>query len=121
MFNVGSNEFIVILFVALLLFGAKRIPELARSVGKGVRDFRHAMSGVETELRREIDLDGDSSRRPAPVLRPEPAAQPRRQLAPPPEGRVAAIPTAAGDTGTAGTTPADDPASRRDGGDHAAS
>lgn len=43
-FNLGTGEIIVILVVILLLFGAKRIPELARSLGKGVNSFKQGMN-----------------------------------------------------------------------------
>jgi sec-independent protein translocase protein TatB len=53
MFGVGTQEVLVILLVALLLFGGKRIPEIARSLGKGVGDFRRAIH----EVQREVDLE----------------------------------------------------------------
>lgn len=64
MFNIGSQELVVILFVVLMLFGAKRIPEVARSVGSGMREFRKAMRGIEDELRFDDD------RRPATRFEP---------------------------------------------------
>jgi len=53
MFNIGTQELLLILLAVLLLFGAKRIPEVARSLGKGLGDFRDALSGVERELKGE--------------------------------------------------------------------
>lgn len=46
-FNLGTGEIIIILIVVLLLFGAKRIPELARSMGRGVRSFKEGMSDAD--------------------------------------------------------------------------
>jgi TatA/E family protein of Tat protein translocase len=66
-FNVGSQELIIVLFVVLMLFGSKRIPEVARSFGKGVKDFRKAMAGLENELKVDLDLE-DKPRPPAPKL-----------------------------------------------------
>ena len=43
-FNLGTGEIIVILIVVLLLFGAKRIPELARGIGRGVNSFRQGLN-----------------------------------------------------------------------------
>ena len=43
-FNLGTGEVIIIVIVVLLLFGAKRIPELARSVGKGVSSFKQGLN-----------------------------------------------------------------------------
>ncbi len=48
--NLGWQEILLIVLIILLLFGAKKIPELARSIGKGVREFRKAMKeGFEEE------------------------------------------------------------------------
>lgn len=58
-FNLGGSEVIVILFVILLLFGGRKIPELMRGLGKGIREFNNARSSIESEIRegmREADL-----------------------------------------------------------------
>lgn len=49
MFNLGLPELLVVGAAALLLFGPKRLPELAKSLGKGIRDFKKALSGEEEE------------------------------------------------------------------------
>jgi sec-independent protein translocase protein TatA len=49
MFNLGLPEMLVIGVAALLLFGPKRLPELAKSLGKGIRDFKKAVAGEEDE------------------------------------------------------------------------
>ncbi|MCX6354417.1 MAG: twin-arginine translocase TatA/TatE family subunit [Candidatus Aureabacteria bacterium] len=51
--SFGFNELLVILFIILLLFGAKRLPELMRSLGKGAKEFKKGMS--ETEDDKEKD------------------------------------------------------------------
>ncbi|MBL7830943.1 MAG: twin-arginine translocase TatA/TatE family subunit [Saprospiraceae bacterium] len=51
-FNLGSWEVVVILFVILLLFGGKKIPELARGLGKGIREFNDAKSNIENEIKQ---------------------------------------------------------------------
>lgn len=51
LFNLGTGEIIIILVVVLLLFGAKRIPELARSLGKGVNSFKQGMNDIATEIK----------------------------------------------------------------------
>jgi sec-independent protein translocase protein TatA len=54
--NIGGPELIIILVIVLLLFGAKRIPELAKGLGSGVREFRKSSSGdydKEEEENRE--------------------------------------------------------------------
>jgi sec-independent protein translocase protein TatA len=47
--NLGLPELIVIAAVALLVFGPKRLPELAKGLGKGIRDFKKALEGKEEE------------------------------------------------------------------------
>ena len=46
---IGSGELIVILCVLLLLFGGKKLPEFARNLGKGIREFKKACNGAEDE------------------------------------------------------------------------
>jgi sec-independent protein translocase protein TatA len=43
--NIGTGEILLLLLVALLLFGAKRLPEIGRSLGKGMREFKDSISG----------------------------------------------------------------------------
>jgi sec-independent protein translocase protein TatA len=45
--NVGPWEIILLLLLALLLFGAKRLPEIGRSLGRGMREFKDSVSGVD--------------------------------------------------------------------------
>lgn len=52
--NLGGGEIFVILVVVLLLFGSKKIPELARGLGQGIREFKDATNGVQRELERSI-------------------------------------------------------------------
>ena len=47
---LGTNEIIIILVIILLLFGGKKIPELMRGLGKGVREFNDAKSNVKKEI-----------------------------------------------------------------------
>jgi sec-independent protein translocase protein TatA len=46
MSNIGPSEIILLLLVALLLFGAKRLPEIGRSLGSGMREFKNSVSGL---------------------------------------------------------------------------
>ncbi len=50
----GGMEWVIILFVVLLLFGGKKIPELMRGLGKGIREFNSAKATVEDEIKRGI-------------------------------------------------------------------
>jgi len=49
--NLGAGEIILIVLVILLLFGAKKIPELARSIGKGMSEFKKGVKDVENEIK----------------------------------------------------------------------
>ncbi|MEN0046798.1 MAG: twin-arginine translocase TatA/TatE family subunit [Bacteroidota bacterium] len=52
--SLGGSEIFVILGIVLLLFGGKKIPELMRGVGKGIREFNNAKATVESELKEGI-------------------------------------------------------------------
>jgi len=54
---LGTTEIVVIVLVILLLFGGKKIPELMRGVGKGVRSFKEGVNGVEEEIKRPLEKD----------------------------------------------------------------
>ena len=71
MFGIGGWEMVLIAVVALLVFGPKRLPELARQMGKGLAEFRRASS----DLRRSFDLEMDPRRTPAPAPETQPPAQ----------------------------------------------
>ena len=53
--GIGGPELMMIMFVILVLFGANKLPELARGFGKSVREFKKAASGVENEVRRAME------------------------------------------------------------------
>jgi sec-independent protein translocase protein TatA len=48
--NIGGGSMILIVLVILLLFGAKRIPELARGLGRGIREFKDATKDIQNDL-----------------------------------------------------------------------
>lgn len=54
-FEFGAGEIMFIMLVALLLFGGDKLPELARGLGKGIRDFKDATEGVKREITNQID------------------------------------------------------------------
>jgi sec-independent protein translocase protein TatA len=64
--GIGGPELMLIMFIVLLLFGANKLPELARGMGKAVREFKKATSSVETEMRRAMEEP------PAPPAPPSP-------------------------------------------------
>ena len=62
LFNLGTGEIILIVAVILLLFGGRKIPELMRGLGKGVKSFKQGMNEVEDELKKPLeDLDKEST------------------------------------------------------------
>ena len=61
--NVGPTELIIVLVIALIVLGPKRLPEVGRSVGKGMREFKDSLSGIDKD-------DDDDEDEPAPLRRP---------------------------------------------------
>ena len=55
MFNLGGQEMMIIFLIVLLLFGAKKLPELARGVGKSMGEFKKAREDFEKEITRSED------------------------------------------------------------------
>jgi len=49
--NLGAPEIIIIAIIVLLLFGGKKIPELMKGIGKGIKNFREGVKGVEDEIK----------------------------------------------------------------------
>jgi sec-independent protein translocase protein TatA len=97
--SIGGWEIILIFLVVLLVFGAKRIPEIARGLGKGIREFKDATSDIKRELSVEDDRSRIQPPRQAPRAQQEYQQQP--QAAPSPE------PARAEDSGNPDTEPRD--------------
>ena len=53
--NFGIGEWIIVLLVILVLFGAKKIPDLAKGIGKGIKDFKNALKDDEEEKNSDKD------------------------------------------------------------------
>ncbi len=59
--NLGATEIILIVLVILIFFGAKKIPELAQGLGKGIREFRKATREIEDNIQNEVRKGDDKS------------------------------------------------------------
>ncbi len=88
MFDVGGGELLLIVLVVILLFGPKKIPEVAQQVGKGIRQFRRAQEDLKQQIRdisAEISVEQPQASSPTPlgyspadqiVAAPHPSAEP---------------------------------------------
>lgn len=68
-FNIGGPEIILILLVIVIFFGSKRIPELARGLGKGIKEFKNATSEIQNEIKKSAtemkkDIDPTNEEKP---------------------------------------------------------
>jgi len=86
MFGIGPTELVVILVVALLVLGPKRLPEIARSLGKGIAEFRRATADVTSEIdnaRAMLEQETrEASRRTATKAEPKPEQKTYSRTAP---------------------------------------
>jgi sec-independent protein translocase protein TatA len=64
--EIGITGLIVILIVALLVFGPKRLPEIGRSLGKGMREFKDSITGGSDEDKAELPPRSEPGERPQP-------------------------------------------------------
>ena len=73
--GLGAPELIVIFVIALIVFGPKKLPELGKSLGKGIAEFKRASNELQRTLEEEVRLD-DQKQRPVPPTPPQIAASP---------------------------------------------
>jgi sec-independent protein translocase protein TatA len=66
-FGISVWELLILLVVLLLVFGARRLPEMGRSLGKGMREFKDAVTGVEDDTRPARELPAASSEPASPM------------------------------------------------------
>jgi sec-independent protein translocase protein TatB len=96
MLNIGTGELIVIAVVALLVLGPKRLPELARGIGKFMREFRRQTDEVRGVVEREFyKMDNEINTQPPVVPQPAPgvvAVDAPKPSAPAPEAQQLALP-----------------------------
>jgi sec-independent protein translocase protein TatA len=72
--EIGIEKILLILVVVLLLFGAKRIPEIGSSLGRGIRDFKRSMSDLQNDVHADVGPAPRDLRAPAPKGDPAPSA-----------------------------------------------
>lgn len=77
---LGWPEIVAILAVVLLLFGAKKLPELAKGLGSGIKEFKKASRDVQEEIERSVEEE--------PPRKPAPPAQPTESQSNPPSGNA---------------------------------
>jgi Tat protein translocase TatB subunit len=86
---LGFQEVLFIVVLALLIFGPKRLPEIGRTLGKGMAQFRKASTDLRRSIETEISLEEhDRPERPEPARRPAPYAAPRESPPRPPDEPV---------------------------------
>ena len=93
---LGLQELVFILGIALLIFGPKRLPEIGRTFGRGMAEFRKATNEVKRTLAQEIDLEDTSPAPAKSAARPTMAAEPATNPSP---SEAASTPTADKDEG----------------------
>jgi sec-independent protein translocase protein TatA len=71
LFNMGGGEIVLILAVVLLLFGAKKLPELAKGLGQGIREFKKASNEVTDELQRAAEAEPPVKKLPPEGTEPQ--------------------------------------------------
>lgn len=82
--GLGGWDIPIILFLILLLFGAKRLPELASSMGRSLREFKKAATDAEESFREAVDLESEKTQKSeSHKPKPDPASNPRAEAATP--------------------------------------
>ncbi len=65
MFGIGVPELIVIMVIALIVFGPGKLPEIGSALGKGIRDFKKAFEGAEEELKKVSTSKTEGTEQPS--------------------------------------------------------
>lgn len=91
MFGLSFGEIVIIAVLALLLLGPERLPEAAKTLGKGLRDFKKATDDLKGQIETEIYADERKAVRPA-LVPPVPSAQVPGPAGPPPQATAENVP-----------------------------
>ncbi len=78
--SIGMPELIIIFVIALIIFGPRKLPELGRTLGKSLSEFRRASNDLRNTLEEEIRLDEQKA--PAPAISPAPVRETEQPPAP---------------------------------------
>jgi len=111
--SLGMPELIFILVLALLIFGPKRLPQVGRTLGRGLREFRQATNELKKTVETEISSVDVEAPSPTPAAVPVPSAVPHSggDVVPDPESEAAA-PLSDGSVEASGDDPGDEPGSQ---------
>ena len=71
--SIGMPELIIILVIALIIFGPRKLPELGKSLGKSINEFKRASADLQNTLEQEIKLEEQQKERPVTPSAPQPA------------------------------------------------
>jgi Tat protein translocase TatB subunit len=121
MFNIGTQELLVILLIALIVVGPRKLPELSRQIGRGLREFRKVQDEVKDMVKIDLNPEPPSvhqpgvsgpRRAPSPHRTPRPATEPAAGAETPPAPRPVDPAGGSGERGAepgAGAGEVDDP------------
>ena len=73
-FDLGMGQIILILLVVLLMFGAKKLPDLAKGLGQGIKEFKKATRDIQDEVTKAANAPDEPVSRPAPPAPPKTAS-----------------------------------------------
>jgi sec-independent protein translocase protein TatA len=54
--NIGGSELLVVLFVVFIFFGPKQLPEIGKKLGKGIKEFKDAVRGIQTDIQKSTRI-----------------------------------------------------------------
>jgi sec-independent protein translocase protein TatB len=91
MFGLSFGEIVIIAVIALLLLGPDRLPDAAKTLGKGLREIRRATDDLKDQVEKEISLDGGRQTKPA-LVPPVPAQPVPGPAGPPPAATAQNVP-----------------------------
>ena len=63
MFGIGMTELLILFFIALLVFGASRLPDIGKSLGKGIKEFKKAGKDLTDDLKKTVDDEGKDKKK----------------------------------------------------------